>query len=101
MKKPGILVVEDEELTALALQLSLEDMGYEVLQKISSGEAAIDVVKAQRPDLVLMDIYLDGQINGIEAARKIRGIYDIPIVYMTANSDSKTMQEAKLTQPFG
>ena len=101
MNKPVILVVEDEALIAANLVETLSSLGYTVHEPIATGEDAINAVKNQKPDLVLMDIELFDEMNGIEAAEKIRAIADIPVVYLTANTDDMRIQQAQLTEPYG
>ena len=96
-----ILVVEDESIVAEHIRRSLQDMGYSVPSVASSGEKAIKMVEENRPDLVLMDILLQGEMDGIEAARLILSRFNIPVVYLTAYSDEKIIERAKITEPFG
>jgi len=97
----NILIVEDESIVALDIKDKLEHLGYNVLAIVSSGERAIEEVKKNQPDLILMDIILKGEIDGIETARQIRKCFDIPIIYLTAHSDEQTLKRAKVTEPFG
>ncbi|MCD6117801.1 PAS domain S-box protein [bacterium] len=99
--KPVILVVEDERVVAEDIQRSLEQMGYSVPAVSASGEDAIKKVEQYHPNLILMDIVIRGDMNGIETAEKIVSKYDVPIVYLTAYADKKTLEEAKQTGPFG
>ncbi len=96
-----VLIVEDEGIVAKDLQGMLRQIGYVVPETASTGEAAVQKAVANRPDLILMDINLRGSIDGVEAAERIRGKLDVPIVYLTANSDEATLQRAKTTDPFG
>jgi diguanylate cyclase (GGDEF)-like protein/PAS domain S-box-containing protein len=96
-----ILVVEDESIVALDIQDRLEALGYDVPGVCASGEKAIASADTLRPDLVLMDIQLQGRMDGVEAANEIRQRFNIPVVYLTANADHPTVQRAKLTEPFG
>jgi CheY-like chemotaxis protein len=96
-----ILIVEDEGITVLHIKKALEDLGYEIAGMASSGEEAIIKATEIRPDLVLMDIVLKGNVDGIDAAEKIRAILNIPIIYLTAHADETTLQRAKVTEPFG
>jgi PAS domain S-box-containing protein len=96
-----ILVVEDEHIVAMDLMSRLRNLGYEVPDSASSGEEAIEKAGRTRPDLVLMDIFLNGEMDGIQAAGHIRSRYNIPIIYLTAYADSNTLQRAKVTEPFG
>lgn len=101
MNQPKVLIVEDEFLTGADIRSKLMKMGCRITQVVDSGEAAIDSVHAEKPDLILMDITLSGKMNGIEAAEKIRSMYDIPIIYLTAHTDQSTVSKAKETSPFG
>ncbi|MGG6239836.1 putative bifunctional diguanylate cyclase/phosphodiesterase [Nodosilinea sp. AN01ver1] len=101
MDKKTILVVEDEIVVAMDLQATLIDLGHEVPEIVISGEAAIQKALELRPDLVLMDIHLSADLDGIDAAAAITQVLDIPVVYLTAYADEKTLQRASLTAPFG
>jgi len=101
MKKCSILVVDDESLIAANLVQTLSSLGYTVHKPVATGEEAIRAVKTQHPDLVLMDIKLIGEMDGIEAAEKIRAIADIPVVYLTAYTDDLRLAKARLTEPYG
>jgi PAS domain S-box-containing protein len=96
-----ILVVEDESIVAEHIRKSLQSLGYSVPSVASSGEKAIKMVEEKSPDLVLMDIVLHGEMDGIEAAKEIRSRFNIPVVYLTAYSDEKILKRAKITEPFG
>ena len=101
MSNEKILIVEDEGIVILHIRKALEDLGYIVAGIVSSGDEAIIKATEIRPDLVLMDIVLKGEIDGIEAADKIRAILNIPVIYLTAHADEATLQRAKVTEPFG
>jgi PAS domain S-box-containing protein len=101
MKKSRILVVEDESIVARNIQNRLTKFGYDVCGVTSTGEDAINLAKELRPDLILMDIVLRGEIDGIDAAKLIRSQFDIPIIYLTAHSDLGTIKRATYTEPFG
>lgn len=101
MKKTQILVVEDEGIIAKDLQSMLRKLGYDVPATVGTGEKAIATALANQPDLILMDINLRGAMDGVQAATTISTQQDVPIVYLTANSDEATMQRAKVTDPFG
>ncbi len=101
MDKKKILLVEDEAVTAMDLTSNLVQLGYEVLALVSSGEDAIRSAADMRPDLVLMDITLDGPLSGIEAAAEIRRLHEIPVIFLTAHIDAETTERAIQTQPFG
>ncbi len=101
MAKSKIMIVEDEGITADDIRMSLQSLGYTVSSVVSSGEEAIKKAEGDRPDLVLMDIVLKGEMDGIEAASQIRSCYDIPIIYLTAYADQKILERARITEPFG
>jgi PAS domain S-box-containing protein len=101
MKKSRILVVEDESIVARNIQNRLTKMGYDVCGVTSTGEDAINLARELQPDLVLMDIVLRGEIDGIDAAKLIRSQFDIPIIYLTAHADLGTIKRATYTEPFG
>lgn len=101
MPKIKILIVEDEALTAMNLKSNLEEMGHRVIGIADSGESAIKKSEELKPNLILMDITLKGEMNGIDAAIMIRKLNPIPIIYMTAHTDTETIEKAKLTQPYG
>lgn len=94
-------MVEDEQIVALDLVERLSRMGHEVPAAVASAEEAIEAAERLRPDLVLMDIKLRGKMDGIDAAESIRRRFDIPVVYLTAFADDRTLERAKTTEPFG
>jgi CheY-like chemotaxis protein len=96
-----ILVVEDDTIIALTIQGRLKEFGYEVVGRASNGEDAIKKAKELQPDLVLMDIHIKGPMDGIQTAETVYGIYNIPVIYLTAYSDEKTLERAEKTSPFG
>ncbi len=100
MKPASVLIVEDEMVTALDLKAKLVNIGFTVPSIVNSGEEAVDMAAELRPDVVLMDIVLQGEVDGIQAAKKISSL-DIPVVFLTAYSDEKTLQRAKSTSPYG
>jgi PAS domain S-box-containing protein len=101
MPKARILIVEDEGIIAEDLQMSLQDLGYEVSGIVTRGKEAVRTAAETRPDLVLMDVVLQGEMDGIEAANEIHTLLKIPIIYLTAYSDDKMLERAKNTEPFG
>jgi len=101
MTKINILVVEDESIVAKDIQNSLRKLGYDVPATVSSGEEAVIAAEQHKPDLVLMDIMLKGEISGIEATEEIRKRFDIPVIYLTAYADESTLAKAKITEPYG
>ncbi len=101
MNKSKILIVEDEAIVAEDLASKLQRLGYAVAGIAADGEKAVRMARDFCPNLVLMDIRLEGKMDGIEAARDIQCRQDVPIVYLTAHSDTATLNRAKLTGPFG
>ena len=101
MSKTSILVVEDEAIVAADLAAKLETLGYHVAGITAAGEEAVALAQSSRPQLVLMDIQLAGAMDGIAAAEAIQRRYDVPVIYLTAHSDSPTLARAKQSGPFG
>jgi signal transduction histidine kinase len=99
--KNSIMIVEDEGATAMVIQRNLEEMGYTITSVETTAEGAVKKASEEKPDLVLMDIVLDGAMDGIEAARQIYSGFNIPVVYITAHSDEKIVQRITTTEPFG
>jgi PAS domain S-box-containing protein len=101
MSNTKVLIVEDEAIVAMDIKNRLENRKYTVTGIASSGEDAIKMAIETRPDIVLMDIMLDGEMDGVETAEKILEGFYIPIIYLTAYADEKTLSCAKITKPFG
>jgi DNA-binding LytR/AlgR family response regulator len=95
-----ILIVEDEMIIAANLAMQLENIGYEILGIIPRGEDAINAIKTDKPDLVLMDINLKGELDGIETAIRMQLEGPMPIIYLTANTDDAHFARAKSTNPY-
>jgi len=95
-----ILIVEDEMIIGANISLQLSKLGYEVTGIVSRGEEAITHVKQSKPDIVLMDIQLKGQLDGIDTVNQIQLENDIPVIYLTANTDNENFERAKSTNPF-
>ena len=100
---PGakLLIVEDENIVAMDIEATVKSLGYHVVGRASRGEEAIEKALTHRPDLVLMDIRLKGQMDGIQAAEAIRAKIGVPVVFLTAYADDPTLQRAKLAEPYG
>jgi PAS domain S-box-containing protein len=101
MSRAKILIVEDEGIEALDLQHRLTSLGYAAPDIASTGEEAVGKAGESCPELVLMDIMLGGEIDGVTAAEQIQARFDVPIVYVTAYADEVTLQRAKITEPYG
>ena len=96
-----ILIVEDEKIIAEDLRLTLSALGHNIIGIVATGESAIKIAGAFHPDIVLMDIMLDGEVDGVQAAEQIRVDYNIPVIFVTAYSDEKTRKKAEMTNPLG
>jgi CheY-like chemotaxis protein len=101
MSANKILIVEDEAVVSLDISRRLEKMGYEVIGRIASGEEAIAVIQEERPDLVLMDINLQGEMDGIETATTLYKEHNLPVIYLTAYAGESTLERAKESKPYG
>lgn len=99
MVPADILIVEDEGITAKDIKNSLERAGYNVLAMVATGEDAIKFSEEKGPDLVLMDIKLEGKLDGVDAAQIIESKFGIPIIYLTSYSDKNTIERVKSTHP--
>lgn len=93
--------MEDESIEAMSFEQSLKSSGYDVIGVAATGKDVIQKVAQLKPDLVLMDIVLKGDMDGIEAATQIKEDFDIPVVYITAHPEESTAKRAKLTTPYG
>lgn len=98
--EPGILIVEDEVITAMVMEAELRKAGYPVVRKVVSGEEAVSLATQEVFHVVLMDIRLAGQMDGIEAARRIQQIRETPIIFMTGYQDAETLQRAQELSPL-
>lgn len=96
-----VLVVEDENIVALDIKKSLIDMGYEVIGTVATGDECIRVASDHCPDLVLMDIRIKGNIDGVSTAEILKDKFDVPVIFLTAHADDETIDRAKKTSPFG
>ena len=101
MSSPSILIAEDEAIVALELRHELQDLGYTVAGVVASGEQALAAVAKQVPQLILMDVRLQGPVDGIAAAESIRQRHDVPVIFLTAHSDDDTVKRAARTGPYG
>ncbi len=101
MEKTQVLIVEDDAIIAMDIESQLKQLGYGVTAIVGYGEEAIAKVRENKPDVVLMDIVLKGEMDGIEAAEEIRSQFDIPVIFLAAFADKDRLERAKLTYPFG
>lgn len=96
-----ILIVKDDIIPAKDLAKSLNNLGYEIMGTVSCAEEAVRMIEGSKPDLILMDIKLEGQVDGIEAAGEIRSQFDVPVVYLTGFAEKDVLERAKHTEPYG
>ncbi|MCQ1539526.1 response regulator [Methanocalculus taiwanensis] len=101
MTDNSVWIVEDESIVAMDLKSRLQSRGYDVLGISGSGEDAVEKIRQHKPDIVLMDIVLKGEMDGITAAGIVREELRIPVVYLTAYADTQTLDRAKQTEPYG
>lgn len=101
MSKTRVLIVEDEVIVSKYIEACLTNLGYEVADVLTSGEEAVLNAEVLNPDLILMDIRLSGKMTGTEAASKIREKMDVPVIFLTAYADNKTIELAKDSDPYG
>lgn len=101
MKNKNILIVEDEHITAMEVQAMLEEMEYDVVDVVDTAEQAFNILEERNVDVIIMDIRLSGELDGIEATAKIKENYDLPVIYFSAYSDDKTLERARNTEPDG
>ncbi len=99
MKKMNILIVEDEPIIAADLAFTLRNLGYSVFDPVGSGEEALEFLQQEQPDIILMDVNLDGDLDGVDTAHQINAANPVPIIFLTSNTDQATFSRAKLTQP--
>ena len=98
--KAKILIVEDEGILAMGLKRKLDKFGYEIIGLATTGQEAIDLAGINKPDLVLMDIVLRGEMDGIETAKELIRMYRTAIIYITAYSDDEIIKRVMLTEPY-
>ncbi|MCV0438023.1 MAG: response regulator [Hydrogenophaga sp.] len=98
---PRILIVEDESIVAFNLQQRLSQLGYDVPAVAVSGQESLALVHSTRPDLVLMDIHIEGDMDGIDVAARLKNDHPVPVIYLTAYSEDSTLERARQTTPYG
>lgn len=99
MKNKTIIIVEDEPIIAADLQDRLTDLGYEVMAIADSGEKVLQIVRQQSPDLILMDVHLAGELDGVETALRLRKMTTAALIFLTSNSDDATFSRARQAKP--
>lgn len=100
MSKINVLVIEDESIVSKDIQYSLKKLGYSIAGAAATGKKAVELAGETKPDIILMDIMLKGEMNGIEASAQIKEKYNIPIIFLTAYADENTLAKAKVTEPY-
>jgi signal transduction histidine kinase len=98
---PKVLIVEDEVILALDMRQHLTRVGFDVIGTARSAAEAFQLIEQRTPDVVLMDIRIDGELDGVQAAAIIRSRYSLPVIYLTAHADEATLERAEATEPFG
>jgi len=101
MSGEKILLVEDDDIIARVEDWRLKNLGYTVCGRATNGAEAMELVADKKPDIVLMDINIKGEIDGIETTKRIKKIFNVPVIYVTSHSDGVTLQRAKETKPDG
>ncbi len=101
MAKKRVLIVEDDAIISNFIQMKLEDIGYSVPAKARTGKQAIEYARKFDPDIILMDVMLEGEIDGVQAVEEISKYIDVPVIYLTASSDENTIQRLMKTEPHG
>lgn len=101
MSNKKILIVEDEKMISELIHDTLKNLGYTVTDIVNTGEKAMKAVEGNPPDLILMDIILDGEMDGIETAARILSTHDIPVIYLTGQATDELLHKAKITEPYG
>ena len=101
MSQLSVLIVEDEAILAAHLASKVKLLGYRVTGPVSTGEEALTLAQAERPDIALLDIKLDGHMDGIQTAPRLKQWRDIPVIFLTAHSDQETLKRASAVGPFG
>lgn len=96
----SILIVEDELIIALMIEKMIQNLGHTVLDKVTTGEEAIQAVENHQPDIILMDIRLQGEMDGIEAMSRIRKLWDVPVIFITGNSDATYRKRVEESDPL-
>lgn len=100
MSNPRVLIVEDEAITAMELTRRLKSWGYDVVGDVFSGEQALEMVRKCSVDLIIMDVYLNGPMDGVDAAKEVLKITEIPIVFLTAHGNIDSRLDGRSTHPF-
>ena len=101
MQRDKIIIIEDDEITSLNLNISLQKQGYSIVAVCDSAEMAKTKMKTTNPDLVIIDISLDESNDGIELAKYVKEHHNVPFIYLTSYSDDEIIEQAKLTEPYG
>ena len=101
MSKSRILIVEDDAILRMDLEFCLRDLGYEIAASCASAEEAIESATKSKPDIVLMDIFMPGGLDGVEVAKIMNTEFQLPVIYLSGFCDEISISRAKLTDPYG
>nr|HPQ53781.1 response regulator [Spirochaetota bacterium] len=101
MEKPAILIVEDDSIIALDIREKLKHWGYDIASVFKTAEEAVASIDSLKPDLIIMDINLAGEMDGIEAATLIKNNFHVPVIYLTAYSDNTTLSRILESESYG
>ena len=101
MNAKKILIVEDDIMLRTIFEMFIEEIGHEHIGTVGSGNKAIDICKTSPPDIILMDIHLDGEINGVETTKIIGDNFNIPVIYISGDSEKDTIEDAVLKNTYG
>ena len=96
-----ILIVEDDKMLCAIFEMFIMQLNFELIGISQTGNEAIDICKVNKPDVILMDIHLEGDINGIETAKKIHKLYDIPVIFVTSDIEESTIKSAIYKNTYG
>jgi len=101
MPKNRIMIIEDEVLIGMALRAELRHLGYDICQIYASGEEALANIGREKPDIILLDMSLEGELSGLETGRRIKDAFQTPLIFLTGYPDNKLMHEAQTLEPIG
>ncbi|MEN8121099.1 MAG: response regulator [Bacteroidota bacterium] len=99
--KKKILIVEDDKMLCTIFEMFIMQLNYELIGISQTGKEAIEICKVNKPDVILMDIHLEGDLNGIETSKKIQKLYDIPVIFITSDIEESTIRSAIYKNTYG
>lgn len=101
MPKEKILLVEDDKMLSTIFSMFVKELGYEMLSTVNSGSLALKKCRGQKPDLIVMDIHIQGAIDGIETARRVLSEFELPVLFLSSDTDEETLSKAQRVESFG